>query len=397
MVPVSMQAQASRCWLVVAGSLPVLVLASLWVARVAWAAGDSLPASPASTGPAVAELCAAPLAEPARSTLWSTASDAEPEQLDGVSPEKIGQHYYVSDEGHADRLREYIAESGGGYLGIGADQQYLYIGWARPQFAWTVDYDPHIVALHRIHQAFFLHAEDGAQWQALWEPARGAEATAVVEALAKDRRDLRLLRKVWRAAAPRMRVRLWRLHKNLRHVPTYLNDRATYDFVRALIRNGCVRPLLVDVLAKRGLAGIAAAAREVGLPIRTLYLSNAEEYWSYTRQFRANLRALPHDERSRVLRTLSSAENHDYRYVAQPVANFLRWLEEGKARRARSMIGRFEVKGKGDFPSMLFEEEPAEARAKRASERRTRKRRERQRAARAAASESSVPVEAAPR
>lgn len=182
-----------------------------------------------------------------------------------------------------------------------------------------------------------------------------------------------------------MRVRLWRLHKNLRHVPTYLTDQATYDFVRTLVRHGCVRPLLVDVLAKRGLVGIAAAAREVGLPIRTLYLSNAEEYWSYTRQFRDNLRALPHDERSRVLRTLSSAENHDYRYVAQPLANFLRWLEEGKARRARSMIGRFEVKGPGDYPSLLFDEDPTAARAKRAAERRLRKRRERARAASAAA------------
>lgn len=353
--------------------------------------GAAEPAPQRDAG-AAPRFCASPLADPVRAKLWSTPSDAEPELLDGVSPEKVGQHYYVSDEGHADRLREYVADAGGAYVGIGADQQYLYIGWARPEFAWTVDYDPHIVALHRIHQAFFLHAETKEQWQALWGVERRQEATAVVEALAKDRRDLRLLRKVWRAAAPRMRVRLWRLRKNLRHVATYLTDGATYDFVRTLIRHGCVRPLLVDVLAARGLAGIAAAAREVGLPIRTLYLSNAEEYWSYTRQFRANIRALPHDERSRVLRTLSSAENQDYRYVAQPVANFLRWLDDGKARRARSMIGRFEVAGPADFPSLLFDEDPAEARSRRAAERRARKRRARARAARADAPVVEAPL-----
>ena len=104
--------------------------------------------------------------------------------------------------------------------------------------------------------------------------------------------------------------------------PTYLSDQATYDFIRNLIKNGCVRPLLVDLLADKGMKGIGEAMTKVGLPVRTLYLSNAEEYWTYTDQFRANVRGLPTDAKSLALHTQSSNANEDYRYNAQPLDTF---------------------------------------------------------------------------
>ena len=53
-------------------------------------------------------------------------------------------------------------------------------------------------------------------------------------------------------------------------------------------------------------AGIADAARRMGVPVRIIYFSNAEEYFkAYTPAFRNNVTALPADEKSLVLRTVS--------------------------------------------------------------------------------------------
>ena len=76
-----------------------------------------------------------------------------------------------------------------------------------------------------------------------------------------------------------------------------------------------------------------------------LYLSNAEEYWERLPQpFRANLRALPVDERSLVLRTLLTWEkNRDYRYNAQPARNYRRWLAVPDLRSIYDVIRRDRV------------------------------------------------------
>jgi hypothetical protein len=327
------------------------------------------PAAPAPAPASVADAFPADcsVTEPSSAhhdLLWATAADHPPEILDGVNPEKFGQHYYVSDEGHADRFREAIANSGGIYVGIGSDQAYLYIGWARPQFAYTVDYDPDIVRAHQIQQAFLVAAASPAEYEALWQRDHKKQAEALVTALSTDPKEQKRFLKIYGATEMRMRKRMRRLHKNLGAVPSYLSDQPTYDFLRNLIRHGCVRPLLVDLLAKDGLRGIAEAATKVGLPVRTLYLSNAEEYWTYTEQFRTNVRGLPHDERSMALHTLSSGVNHDYRYVAQPLAKFVTWLDDPRTHSSRSMIGYVKVDGPDDFPAVRFEANPGDDRAK---------------------------------
>jgi hypothetical protein len=354
-------------------------------ARASSSSNASSSSSSSSSSSFPADCSATPPSQAQHDLLWASPADGEPEQLDGVNETKIGQHYYVSDEGHADRFREHIADSGGGYVGIGSDQAYLYIGWARPQFAWTVDYDPHIVRLHQIQQAFLLAAESPAAYLALWQRESNARAREIVEGLSPDRQERRRLLKVLSAAQPRIRKRMTRLAWNLRETPSYLSDQGIYDFVRNLVRHGCVRPMLVNLLDKNGLRGITRAATAVGLPIRTLYLSNAEEYWEYTDQFRANVRGLPRDDRSMVLHTISSSDNEDYIYIAQPLGNFVAWLDARWAKRSRTMIGRVHVDGMTHFPSVRFDKDPAEALAERRARRKSKRRSRRDEASQAVA------------
>lgn len=128
-------------------------------------------------------------------------------------------------------------------------------------------------------------------------------------------------------------------------VPSYLADAADYAHVRQLVLTGRVQALCADLTRSGAVASIGVAARRLGVALRVLYLSNAEEYWERLPQpFRDNLRALPVDERSLVLRTLLTWEtNRDYRYNAQPASNYRRWLAVPDLRSIYDVIRRDQV------------------------------------------------------
>ena len=55
-----------------------------------------------------------------------------------------------------------------------------------------------------------------------------------------------------------------------------------------------IRRMTVDLTRNKGVKGIGDAALDLGVPIRVVYLSNAEQYWkTYPEQFRDNMLALP--------------------------------------------------------------------------------------------------------
>jgi hypothetical protein len=78
--------------------------------------------------------------------------------------------------------------------------------------------------------------------------------------------------------------------------------------VRKLMIERRVVPRIGDLHGEKTLLGIAAAARQVGVTMRTIYLSNVEQWFHYSLQFRRNLEAQPRDGRTLVLRTLARGE-----------------------------------------------------------------------------------------
>ena len=113
-------------------------------------------------------------------------------------------------------------------------------------------------------------------------------------------------------------------------VPTFLTDQEHYEFVQQMLEQQRVRPLLVNLLDKKGLRDVGRAAQELGVPIRLLYLSNAEEYWPrYPKSYRTILAELPFHDDALLIRTLLIWNvNHDYRYNVQPIDNYLDWLAQ---------------------------------------------------------------------
>jgi hypothetical protein len=294
---------------------------------------NSALATPPQGGTATATAGAAPrpLTATERALFLSSGEDSPPAELGGTTDLLKGKHYVTSNELAVQRFEPHIRNLGGGYVGVGTDQSYLFIGWQRAELAWLFDYDPVVSDVHDLYLAFFGVAQNPEGFLHLWKRGSRQEALAV---LAKVYTGDVLKRAHAAYAAYRAQIerRLLTTVKEQRalHVDSYLTTQAQYDYVAQLVRAGRVRRMVGDLVADRGLVGIAGVAAKLGVPVRTLYMSNAEEYFrqsGYGEQFRTNARAVLTDPRALVLRTLSTyPENKDYTYAAQLGSNFLAWL-----------------------------------------------------------------------
>ena len=101
------------------------------------------------------------------------------------------------------------------------------------------------------------------------------------------------------------------------------------------------------------------ASRALGVPVRVLYLSNAEQYWNYGREYRDNLAAFDFDERAVVLRTVSSRKaNHDYRYNVHFARDYQARLRDPTIRQVYQLVERRRIEGRGDIDFSITGAEP---------------------------------------
>ncbi len=281
---------------------------------------------------------------------WSSPDDKPPEERQTFKKENQGQHFLYCDELYLDLFEPYLRGIGGGYAGVGTDQGYLMMGWMRAELAWLTDYDPLVVAMHRLYAAFFAEAETPEQFAALWQQSKLGRA-ALEKHLAGDAKLPSLL-KLYSQQRPYTQRRIgylnWRLGKA--KIKGFVNDAEDYAWVRGLVVAKRVRPMLGNLLADKGLVGIGEASRKLNVPMRAFYVSNAEQYWAYSKQFRANMAALNWDGKSWLVRTLASKPvNRDYRYFLHAPSRFLEQLAKPSVRLVTQVVPYLAI----DDPSLV--------------------------------------------
>ncbi|MCB9718729.1 MAG: hypothetical protein H6712_33090 [Myxococcales bacterium] len=278
------------------------------------------PADPSARGP---------LTDAQVEILLQSAEDQAPDFRGGVTKEQENRHYLAGNEWTLEVYYPIVKDLGGGFVGVGTDQAYLFMTWAKPEIMWLVDYDPAVQEVHELYRLFFAAAETPEEFLALWDKPARDEALAVIDA-AHDERRAKALRRWYLGYRGWIHRRLARVARHMEKVdvPTFLTDQEHYEFAQQMLEQRRVRPLLVNLLERKGLRGVSKASEELGVPIRLLYLSNAEEYWPrYPKLYREMMAAMPFTDDALVLRTLLIWKvNKDYRYNVQPVANYLQWL-----------------------------------------------------------------------
>jgi len=302
----------------------------------------------------------APLTAAERAIFWQSPEDPPAEVRNTMKKENEGQHFLTCDEWNLHLFAPHLKNLGGGYAGVGTDQAYLFIGWQRPSLAWLTDYDPWVVRMHKIYAALFRAADSPQAMRKLWQPKGRADARAAIQARWPQDPELPKLLAIYDGYRVLVSRRLERASDDLREakVASWLTDADTYSYVRALIEAGRVRPMLANLLETRALRGIGDVGRKLGVPLRTLYLSNAEEYWAYPQSYRDNIAALHFDASSWIARTMAAKPtNRDYRYNLQPALAFQKQVVDPKVKKVYHVVPWVLVRDETHFPLTVMGQE----------------------------------------
>lgn len=264
-------------------------------------------------------------------------------------------HYWVSNENFHHLYKPHIDGHGGIYLGVGTDQNYLMAAWARSPVLFLMDFDEEIRNVHHIYGSIFRRVDTPREFISQWAPANEAEVKAWI---AEDNPDEARQAELFRTFEVSRQTIFWRLRTAAERyreleLDTFLTDQDQYAFVRDLWRNGRAFPVRGDLTADDTLVDIAAALEEFDLPMGLIYVSNAEQYFNFTPEYRRNLSIQPYDEDSLILRTrpmrrLGYPEDGEYHYNIQGGQNFAEWLTTHRILN----VGRLMIGYKTDDPEV---------------------------------------------
>lgn len=214
------------------------------------------------------------------------------------------RHYVRMNEWYHNVWHPYIKNIGGGYVGVGSDQGFTFIAWARSEFAWQMDYDPVVVAVNRVHKALILASPTIEDYLSLWRYKNHKKAYAAIEKEWGSHKDFKLIKSAYRQYRVEIGGSIKQAMRQKKRQRSYwLHDASDYAYIRKMHQLGRIRILGGDLLKDKSLRGIGDSAKKLGIKMRIVYTSNAEEFWPFPQDFKDNFLNLPMDDKSVVLRT----------------------------------------------------------------------------------------------
>ena len=217
------------------------------------------------------------------------------------------KHYVTSNEKYPYYFKPYVKNLGYGYVGIGADQNYTLIAWARSSIVWLMDYDIVIVWVHKVHRAFILNSPTAQDFMSFWKKQNAKKSLKLLRRLYKGEKDLWGILRVYR----RYRGKIERVfkkefaRKNRKLFENWLTTPKHYQYIRKLYQLNRIRLMPGDLLKHNTLKGTAIAAKKMGALVRIVYTSNAEENWPFPKHYRNYFKPMPFDKYSIIVRSLS--------------------------------------------------------------------------------------------
>ncbi len=260
----------------------------------------------------------------------------------------------ITNEDRLDLFEKHVKNIGGAYIGVGSTQNLTLAAWARSEWIWLMDFTQIVVRANKIQVALIKRAATPAEFRELWHTDGRAKAEAMInEEYAQDP-ELKEILKTWKLCQPYQDKR-FRTDDKLADkygFRGWLYDQGHYDHIRGLARAGKIKPIKGDLRGPSTVLSVAARAKEMNVPLRIVYYSNAEEYFVYGDQFRKNWTSIPVDEKSLIVRTISvnkqrfpwspgSSHSTDrgFHYNVMSAALYQDWLRRGhKDLRSRDIL-----------------------------------------------------------
>lgn len=263
---------------------------------------------------------------------------------DGGEP--LPDHYVKSNERRHDTWFPYAKDLGGAFVGVGPDQCYTVAAAQGAELMFLLDIDRMVVDVHNNYEVLIEASETPQQLHQRFNATEKEASIALLEAAYADVDDKTRRHRLQTYVASRETI-----FRHLKHVierhrgdaqTSWLSNTDYYSHIRTLFQNDRVRIMDGDLTGKDTMTSIGVATTKLGVAVRVLYLSNAEEYYKYTKQYLANVAGLPADTESVVLRTIYNKEwqhaDSLWNYQVQPLANYQAFLSEGNVRSRNAMF-----------------------------------------------------------
>ncbi|MBU1244435.1 hypothetical protein KKD52_06520 [Myxococcota bacterium] len=271
-------------------------------------------------------------------------TDKQEEILKSVTGEKLGvtkEHYYTSNETRYDLWYPQIDNLGGAYMGVGPDQSYSLAVAANVELVILMDYDVEVLALHKM---YFVLVKECETPQCVIELLERKNTNAVYEKAKAmfDEPTARFIKAIHKGSGTHiLKNHRARIKQGLdKGGKFWLTDETMYKRWRTLVLAGRVRLFPGDLTKGVTMTQIAGALKQMNIPLRVLYFSNAEEFWRYPQAFRDAIIAMPFDDKSVVLRSITLGEEFKigwlFHYTIQNAADFVAWMK---------VPGSFSIKG----------------------------------------------------
>jgi len=266
--------------------------------------------------------------------LSSVRSGLEPVPYEDTP--RTQQFYYRSNEWRQDLLLPHLQGLGGAVIGVGSDQLYTMCAMADCGLIVSSDFDARIAWLHRMYTPMLQAAATPEEFVALLSD-ESAQATRelVARSLAADPDVERMLahfdsqRAAWRAYLGRVMRNRWE-----GSATGWLGRADWYNHIRTLHAEGRVVGRTADLTSPAVFEQVGRVLSEAGVLVRLVYFSNAEQFFTYGDGFKANMRSLPTDERTQVVRTVRNrhvlpAESGRWHFMVHQFDDFVARIESG--------------------------------------------------------------------
>ena len=235
------------------------------------------------------------------------------------SPKKRGlyaEHYPASNERRIDLFMSRIQDLGGGYIGVGTDQNFSFIAKAKSECAFLMDFDSEIVKVNQVHLFFWNLSKNYLEFKAFWDPKNKKTSQLLIQqqggTLVNELLDGFKLGHTSNWVFNRLNE-LDYMHQKFGLV-TFAHSEAEFQHIKKLIEKKRIRAVVGNLLGDKTMDNISFALKQIKCPVRILYTSNAEEYFSFPPAFRKNILNLYTDEKGVLLRTITSGTKNKWGY-----------------------------------------------------------------------------------
>lgn len=262
-------------------------------------------------------------------------SESQQKAFAAITGEKLKEtreHYYTSNETRYDLWYPHIQDLGGAYMGVGPDQNYSLATVANSRIVILMDYDIEVLGLHQMYMVLVRLCEQPACVFELLDRKKNNEITEKARQWF-DEPTVKLIQVIHKGAgATILKNHRARIKQGLEKGGRFwLTDDTLYRRWRTLVLSGRVKVMPGDLTKAVTINQVADALQQIGMPLRVLYFSNAEEFWHYPQPFRDAIARLPFDEKSVVLRTVTLGDEFKigwlFHYTIQNAADFVAWMK----------------------------------------------------------------------